>query len=716
MNIHLIAIHYKDNSKKDIVGFRLLDSDNGQVMDQPYNAVANVVNSKKVKIHGITPGNKLKGSNGSFDRYPAFVNNNIISNSLVILASIDDKGFVVSNFEGKFTSATIDETLTYSNKVGIANGKVVTKDGKQYISAINGTYENRPASSDARFKNIGINREYAADLKESIKKSKLKTGNDVRFARVVTGTPNPNSKLKELDEDTGMTVEQKMAYTLLALKHVRPFYYSIFNTIRRIEANEEEIDTMAVSLDTLYFSSNFIKSLPLQELLFVYIHEICHIAMKHRIREKGREHDVWNQACDYYINKCIADDFGLKEIGDVVDAQSRIENAVGTRYKIGLPANCLFNSNINIDTDTPEKIYEELMSLANQTPDSGDGEDEGGDGDDQNQNSQSGSGGSKSNKQKNKQSNSGENSSDEQNESNGQNESDGKDEDNNSENGSSSNVDENGSSNSEGNGKDKREGRLIGKEFRGQEITKTDTDMVDDNRSKGQSQDQMNQTATSLLNRAVTVHRQTHQFGGDTADFLERYVEKALAPKINWVALLKNKLTRASQKVNTFAAPDRRFRSRNMIMPGPKALENDALESIKICIDTSGSISSKDIGIALTQIDQLFSKFKADAELLYWDTRIRAIYPFKNPKELVSKKPMGGGGTDANCIFEYFETDRDYKIGRKKKPSIIVVFTDGYFGKLEDKYKKYRDVIWVVQGNDYFEPPFGVKAPFKNED
>jgi predicted metal-dependent peptidase len=218
------------------------------------------------------------------------------------------------------------------------------------------------------------------------------------------------------------------------------------------------------------------------------------------------------------------------------------------------------------------------------------------------------------------------------------------------------------------------------------------------------------------LNRAVTVHKQSHHFGGDAGDWIERYVERALAPKVNWVALLRNKLTFASQTITTFSKPDKRFVSRKMTLPGPKKLDNDSLENVKICIDTSGSISSKDIGIALAQIEQLFKQYHAEAELMYWDTDIRAIYEFKNVQELVKLKPMGGGGTDANCIFRYFEENKDYKIGKKKKPTIIIVFTDGYFGQIDKAYKKYKDTIWVVNGDKDFTPPFGSTARFKNED
>ena len=167
-------------------------------------------------------------------------------------------------------------------------------------------------------------------------------------------------------------------------------------------------------------------------------------------------------------------------------------------------------------------------------------------------------------------------------------------------------------------------------------------------------------------------------------------------------------------KVNTYSRPDRRFLSRGMTLPGPKELENDSLENVKVCIDTSGSVTDKELGMALKQVQQLLSNFKAEAELLYWDTEVRAVYEFKNTRELLEGKPKGGGGTDANCVFEYFESGEYAKL-KKPKPSIIIMFTDGYFGPIDDKYKKYRDTIWVIKNNDNFVPPFGVKAKLFEE-
>ena len=763
MNINLIAVHY--NGKKEIVGFRLLDSDSGQVMDQPYDKVLNVVRNNVV-IKGIEldgKSGKLKGSNGAFDRYPILFDNKLVSNGIVILNTFDDKGYRVCNFLGKTLETTEKELVKYASNVGISNGKVVTKDNKVFISAISGNYDNIPLNKSTklhkRLKKIEDDLEYAKQLKKDTILRQHNAGlisvEDPRLPKVITGTPIENSKLHELDPATQMTVEQKIAYIILNLRRVRPFYYSVLNILKRYEANEaDDVDTMSVTLDSLYFSSEFILETNLPDLMFSFIHEVCHIAMKHRVRQNGREHDLWNIACDYYINKALAQEFDLHEPGDVVVMKANTKSAVSDKIKIGLPDFVLFNPNINVNTDTPESIYEELYNLnkenneqSNEQNNEQSNEQNGNQNQDQSGEQNSGGGSSQNNQDNNETNEENKSESSSQNSqstkgSNEQSNSDdsklnkfatGEDVDDNDDinenedtQGTGNETETKGMTDKDSTGEDKsaqgvteeqrKEGRLVGKEFRGVEIKDVKPDMVDDNKARSMSKDQMNQVSTSLLNRAVTMHRQSNSFGGDNADFLERYVEKVLAPKINWRTLLKNKLTLASQKINTFSAPDKRFRTRGMILPGPKAIENDSLENVKICVDTSGSISPRDIGIALSQVEQLLKVFKAKAELVYWDTRVRAIYPFKDVKELLDKKPMGGGGTDVNCVFDHFETSKDYKIGKKKKPSIIIIFTDGYFDVVDKKYSKYRDTIWVVHDNINFKAPFGSQAPLKNDD
>lgn len=732
MRIHLIAVHL-DTQSLDVIAFTVMDVDTKQTMIQNYSKVFEVVSTNKAIIHGIeydTAHGKLKGSNGTFDRYPAYIDGQLYRPGIVILNTIDDIGYTICNGTDTVIDIKTQDLIRLLNKqqnLQIANGKIVTKDETQFISSINGSYENVPAEKTklaADKKLIQENRQIADEIKKEHKGYNSKsyfTNVNTRYPRVITGAPASPSHLKDLDPETKMTVEQKLMYVMLGLKVVRPFYYTILSVLHREEANVQDgIDTMGVTLDTLYFSAEFVKAKTLPELMFTIVHEICHIAMKHGARGIGRHHEVFNYACDYYINKVIAVEFGINAPGEIVTMKSNTNDGVESKYKITLPTWVLYEDSIDINVDTPEKIYEELMKNAQSNGGGSSNSSQSGEGSSMGSGSGGGGGQGSNESQSDSSDGQGENQDNNQDGQNQSGNSQGGNGNGNQEDGDGqeqngqNNQNRQNQQNQNGNEQDGNDD--VSLTFRGKEVKRGKGDIVRDSKTKSESAEAINQKADSILRRAVTIHKQSHKFG-DTGDFLERQVAMLTAKEVNWLTLLRNKLTLASQKINTFAAPDKRFRSRGMILPGPKNIENDALENVKICIDTSGSITDRDIGEALGQIKQLLKQFKAEAELLYWDTDIKAIYPFKDIKEILSKKPVGGGGTDANCIFRYFETNKDYKIGKKKKPSIIIIFTDGCFGEIDKKYSKYRDTIWIINNDmdrNSFKVPFGQLARFKS--
>ena len=270
----------------------------------------------------------------------------------------------------------------------------------------------------------------------------------------------------------------------------------------------------------------------------------------------------------------------------------------------------------------------------------------------------------------------------------------------------------------------RRKGRFEGKEFKGKKIHNgMADDIVDTPEDLNKSAEEKVRSGKDRLRSAIEIAKQIHSYGGDEPGFLERLVEKALAPKINWRSILRKFLVKSNKKEYTFAHPDKRFLGRKtangktQVYAGPHKYGGGDLENIKIAIDTSGSITTKDLGIALTQIEDMFKKYNAHAELLYWDTRVRAVYEFDDVDELLKKEPMGGGGTDVNCVFDYFESSKEYKMHRKAKPSLLLIFTDGYFGTVDKDYsKKYKNTVWILHDNDDFKAPFGILAPFKIED
>ena len=129
------------NSNKTI-GFRLIDSDTKQTKDVPLNNIKSVLAEGKLQIDNLSlKHNTVIGSNGTIDRLPKVADGQLIGRSaLIILSQLDDGGYKVSDYKGTVLNMINTDILKYAKVHGIANGKVVYKDGKEFISSIDGTY------------------------------------------------------------------------------------------------------------------------------------------------------------------------------------------------------------------------------------------------------------------------------------------------------------------------------------------------------------------------------------------------------------------------------------------------------------------------------------------------------------------------------------------------------------------------------------------------
>ena len=727
-------------NSKSVIGVRLYDTENEYFKDVPINSVKAAL-SKGVEIEnlGLQAG-EVVGTNGSIDRYPVIIKGKLVGKSpLIVLNEVGDLGYDVVDWKGKKGRYKTEDVVAYSKKNGIANGKLVERDGKQFISSINGSYrrieiesiikekekevaeqstdesidkpiekevkqatvENKEPVSKEPDKGLkdrlvnnkqGVNDEQTdkSKVRKNLRKRDIisSDGNSISIDRYGLKLPtinitNPYTEgLKLLDTNTGLTVEQKMARAALVIKKLDRFLFALYMNLYRVPVKEDIIQTMGVSLDTLYFNCQFVRDLPMGQLVFVIEHEMYHIIMKHTVRRGTRIAEVWNIATDLFINKLICDNYGIKP-NDPVKMLAEDNYGVGIQFAEG----GLYHPRTDVKKETVEGIYDELMKQYNdkrqQTSHGNGSTGEGG-------NSslrQSMDGTGKGNQHRNEQS------------ENGQ-----------AENGQG----ENGQVENEQDERSKRMSIVADIVYHGDKLGeiadmgKSSMDLIESSKDESMSDELKESKSNGLLQRALTHAR---QIGGHNESSLERLVEEITAPRIDWRTLLRAYLSQATKKENSFSRPDKRFISRNMIMPGPKPFDPDKIIGVKVCVDTSGSIGDMELGMVISQIIQLLRAYKAEAEMIYWDTAVRVTAPFTNKEELLKIRPRGGGGTDITCVFNYFDS-KDCKV----KPKIIVVFTDGAFSltKKSAWEKKYKDIIWVIHGGDTsFKPPWGKKADFQ---
>ena len=788
MKITIIACNYQTGRNKEPCGFRIFDASSGEKADISDKQLYAIIASKKATVVNAEIYNgTLRGSNGTFDRYTKFVKWQLRGPSrLVILREIGDIGYEVCDHNGVKKKFSLEDTIKAAEMMGIANGKLVTQaDGTKYISPIKGVYEKIPQSEvDRTLKNKAKQAPSNTIKQPEIKKDNTVKGEQkARPTQVssanqkpqqtpvakkepslrdrdkealakgyseasirskmpsIRGTevPMAKSRLKEMTPED-MSVEQKMMASYLILKRIRPFYYAVMQTLKRRES--VEIPTMAVSLDTFYYNTDFVKDLPISNILFIQMHEMCHIMMRHQARRGIRDPEMWNIACDLYINKVLCEECGIKSTDPEVELSYE-----GFKYKLEFPKIGLYDARVDINKDTPESIYSELekesrsnqqkvsANINNQNNENGQGNSQGqGSGDSNSQQNNSGQPGGGNQPSQNQSGNGNGQSSQSQpgqgNQgtglSNGKGSSAGSPGQNGqgSNNGTANDGNDSGEGN-QGQSGPKAEITLNTKEYiwRGTKITDSTqveqvhiTDMVEDETAKNASENTKRGIYESVMKRAKVLEKQMQAGKGKGhSGVAEAFVDEELIPKINWRNVLMNRLISMMSDEKSLSTPDRRFIHSGLYVEG-RRMEDEKLEDIKIAIDTSGSMTDLDIAVAFGQIKQLLKTYKTSAEIIFWDDGVQDIIGFDdyNSLKLAQARAKGRGGTNPNCIFELFETDPDYKRGVRPKPALIIIFTDGIFNGPDMKYKsKYgRDTLWVISQNYESSMNYKVTLPF----
>lgn len=437
-----------------------------------------------------------------------------------------------------------------------------------------------------------------------------------------------------------LTVDQKFAKAMLNLKELRPFYSSVYEVMNKRE--KPEISTMAVTGSELWFNSEFCDKLCFPEFMFVILHEIGHIALLHVPRCGGRDRELWNIACDLYVNRVLRLEFG------------------GKSQNIQMPEGAVYWDKIDIEKDAVETIYDELYNQAKQNgyfskPSWG------------NQSGQIGQEGQSK-----------------QDSGNGQ--------------------------SSGGFGK-----KYTFKLSRGESEYTFDIDVnyqFDIVPTSGNSAEIESESRRLLSDAQVRNQLLNGNLAGDSAGHLERLSQKLLESKLDWRKLIRKYLIAYSQSDTSYAKPDKRMYWQKAVYPGTIPSKPDMVKGIKICIDTSGSISDEDMAEFLGHIYKLARQFKIDADLVYWDAKIQSGGKLKNVQDIQRINILGGGGTNPACVFKSLDKE-------KTAPILTVMLTDGYFPQRDldnHKWKKrYKNTLWIIceDGDKNFKAEFGKVAELR---
>lgn len=186
---------------------------------------------------------------------------------------------------------------------------------------------------------------------------------------------------------------------------------------------------------------------------------------------------------------------------------------------------------------------------------------------------------------------------------------------------------------------------------------------------------------------------------GELPNGLKRLVDQILEPQLNWKEILAQYI-RPSRGDYTFEAPDNRFLSeefQNIVLP---SFISQEVEDIVMVVDTSGSISERQLQGFISNIHWMLKAYPNLRGLVTsCDTHPAPFQEVTGDTVATQLDLQGGGGTDFVPVFELMEKEN-------VNPSVLIYFTDGdgRYPKEEPPYP----VLWVCTSK-YWENrvPFG---------
>lgn len=179
--------------------------------------------------------------------------------------------------------------------------------------------------------------------------------------------------------------------------------------------------------------------------------------------------------------------------------------------------------------------------------------------------------------------------------------------------------------------------------------------------------------------------------------------EMARTKRLPWHKLLYEFLQEREDEESSYLTPERKYIHMDLIIPGLSKCE-DELGEIWAFVDSSGSISSSELGQFTAQLYRIASEFHCTFNVAYWDTEVTDVYlKVKKRSDILELRPHHSGGTDINCIYDYLKSN-------KINPEIMLILTDGYFGNLNEPVGKLasRTILVISENGREFENNNGI--------
>jgi len=205
---------------------------------------------------------------------------------------------------------------------------------------------------------------------------------------------------------------------------------------------------------------------------------------------------------------------------------------------------------------------------------------------------------------------------------------------------------------------------------------------------------------TSFLTRVSGISQNHSSTPGSCPGEVEMYISALFSPKISWTRRLRSSVEQSIVKEDfSFRVNSRKAHIAILPLLDPKPVYN-----VYVALDTSGSMSDRDISEALGELKGLRDTYPMTLTVIQCDYAISDVKVYDDSQDINWEKfsIAGRGGTTFVPPITY--VNELYENGEIAPPSVFVYFTDGY-GDFPEQPE--YPVIWVRAKNGYKDFPFG---------
>ena len=210
----------------------------------------------------------------------------------------------------------------------------------------------------------------------------------------------------------------------------------------------------------------------------------------------------------------------------------------------------------------------------------------------------------------------------------------------------------------------------------------------------------------NALKMAKQLKQQTDKSrGGGPAAFAAR-LESIYKPTKDW----RKELKRVVGQAITPDDPRQAYAHKNTLVSQDRIAradkdKYDSMDYMVAMVDTSGSMSEKDIKACLGEVYGVaLAKKPLKLVLMYFGSGVSKVMVFKNltefKKEMKAPNIAAGGGTEVAPCFQMLANDPRF---RRKIADIVMIFTDGYIDQVKRNPKQTKNLCWVIVDNPGFD-------------